>query len=259
MFRQARAFAVAITFFGLLSAVPASADIREPLPRFADKVCPGVAGLPVDQAELIVGRIRTTAEELGLFLADPKVCEPNIIVAVVADGQAYLRDLEERKPYVFQSMNPTERRELIETVGPSRAFLSTAVRNRDGIPVYHRSNLTQIPQLQANAAHSRIYTASRRDIVNALVLLDASAVEGKSVAQLADHATMLALLPKPPAGDDASILELFEEGGEAITGLTKFDRAYLAGMYEGIPNLPSDVRMAEVEERVRQSEAQKVE
>ena len=57
-----------IAFFAATAAVlawPAAADTGDPLPRLEDAVCPGVSGLEIDSAELLVGRIRQNARAIG--------------------------------------------------------------------------------------------------------------------------------------------------------------------------------------------------
>ena len=100
-------------------------------------------------------------------------------------------------------------------------------------------------------AHSKIYTATRNDILSSLILIDRSAVAGLTVDQLADYGTFRALsrtLPQVPEQRRDSILALFEGVPERPAGLTDFDRAYLGGLYEGMPNLPATARIARLEE-----------
>ena len=79
----------------LAAPVPALAQSDEdPIARFEDPLCPGVAGLTQDAAEAMVGRIRANAEALGLRLAQNGDCRANLDVAFVKDGHAYLSRLE---------------------------------------------------------------------------------------------------------------------------------------------------------------------
>ena len=94
----------------LLAPVPALAQAdEEPLARFEDALCPGVVGLRQEAAEAMVGRLRANAEMLGLRMAENGDCEANLIVAFVADGQAFLSNLEDRSSYVFAEMSREER------------------------------------------------------------------------------------------------------------------------------------------------------
>ncbi len=236
-----------------LVAVPAQAQSdEEPLARFEDAICPGVVGLRVDAAEAVVGRIRENVHALGLRLApEGESCEPNVVVAVLADGGAFIDKIRHDNGWMFAEMDRGEAQALRDDPGPARAMLRTRTRTRDGLPVARRESLGDIPQATMWMAHSKIYTATRNDILSALVLFDRPAVRGLSLDQLADYATFRALahtLPQNVAARPDSILALFEGGATRPAGLTEFDRAYLAGLYEGLPNLPAPARMSYLEE-----------
>lgn len=241
---RGRALAAAGALIAALTAAPAQAD--EPLARFSEPVCPGVAGLKREAAEAVVGRIRANAEALGVRLAPDGACQANVLVVMVDDGQAFLERLKDNRGYLFAEIDRHEREKLMASPGPARVFQRTRDYSRDGMPIYRRENLSDIPQTEMWMAHSKIYTATRRDIHTALVLLDRGAVGDLTLDQLADYATFRALAKTLPApGNRDSILALFE-GGDRPEGLTAFDRAYLGGLYSGMANLPASAKLAEL-------------
>ena len=230
-----------------LSAV-AQAD-EEPLARFEDELCPGVLGLQQEAAEAMVGHLRANAEVLGLHMAANGDCEANFIVAFVRDGQAFLSQLEDRSSYIFAEMTREERIALLSTDGPTRTVLRVRARSRDGMPISRRENLTDLPQTTMWMAHSKIYSATRNDILSAMVLFDRDAIKGLTLTQLADYATFRALvhsLPDPAASGTASILTLFDGGEPRPAGLTEFDHAYLTQLYTGMANLPAPAKLADL-------------
>lgn len=231
----------------LLAAAPAAARVDdEPLARFEDRVCPGIVGLQRESAETLVGLIRGNLDALGRPAAEEATCTPNVIVAFVSDGAAFLRNLEDKQDLLLVDMERAERKALLAETGPARALLKVWTRTRDGMRVSRRDNLTDLPQSYQAMAHSRIYTAARRDIVSALVLIDRDALAGVSLQQLADYATFRALTRTLPPAEarGASIVGLFETGANRPAGLTEFDRRFLATLYEGVPNLPGSSRLA---------------
>jgi len=236
----------------IVIASPVTARQDDPLPRFEDPLCPGIAGLQVEAAETMVGRIRSRAEELGLRLADAEGCEPNMIVAFIPDGQGYLQRLSDESPTMFESLRAQDRRELLAHEGPVHVLPQIRTRSRDGMVVPRRENLIQPPQTEMWMAHSRIYTATRQDITSVLVLIDPAAIAGMTVDQLADYAAMRAFAPAVSelrAAEGGSILALFEgPAEERPAGLTESDRATLATLYDGPPNLPASTRLAELGE-----------
>lgn len=236
----------------LLAPLPAAAEANEePLARFEAALCPGVVGLKREAAETMVGRMRATAEMLGLRMAENGDCEANLVVAFVDDGQAFLSELRDARSYIFAEIPRDERVELLGETGPARAMLRVRARSRDGMPISRRESLTDLPQTWMWSAHSKIYVATRNDIISALVLFDREAIRGMNLAQLADYATFRALvhrLPDPAAAGQTSILALFDEGAARPEGFTEFDLAYLSQLYTGLPNLPAPAKLADLEE-----------
>jgi len=242
-----------------LASMPAAAQALggerrdEPLARFADPICPGVVGMKVEVAEAIVGRIRQNAQELGLALADPASCEPNVIATFVTDGKDYITRLRARQGWMFVDMDEHEREALFKAQGPVRAWTRTVVRSRDGMQVSRREGLAQIPESTMWSAHSKIYVATRRDYLAAMVLFDRAAADGLSVFQLADYITVRALggeAFREVAPGSQSILALFDAPQDAPRQMTPADRIYLTTLYEAIPNLPAALTLATAQKRV---------
>jgi len=220
---------------------------EEPLARFDDPLCPGVAGLKRDAAEVMVRRIRDNAEALGLRMAPDGACTANLVIAFVADGQAHLRRLEASDRRAFEHMRLADRRALLNSPGPVRVFQRIVPRSRDGEPIARNENLVDVPQTRMWMAHSKIYTATRNDMYYSLVLIDRDEIDGLGVGQLADYATFVGLSPILPKAYDDSILALFGGAAARPTALSEFDRAYLAALYEGVPNLPRPAGLARLE------------
>lgn len=235
-----------------LSAVPVAAGSAndEPLPRIADRLCPGIMGLATQSALIILGRIRANAERVGVRLADPDTCAPNLLIAFVDNPQMSLDALMVSQPRLFDSLTVREKRELLDMAGPVRAWNIVATNTRDGMSVSQREGLIQIPQAAMWSAHSKIYTATRRDIVSTVVLYDGGQLHGTTLAQLADYASMRAFAADysafPEANGD-SILTLF--GGGKPAELTASDLAFLDTLYSGIPNVPGLAKERQIKRR----------
>lgn len=242
--------AAAMTALAVAMPVRADGIIEEPLPRFEDRVCPGILGLEREYAELVVTRLRTNAESFGLRLASHDSCEPNLVVAIVEDSRTYLADLMERRAYLFVDMEPAERQDMLAQANASGVWHQIAPRTRDGIRVGRSDNLVQPPRAGMWQAHSRIYRPVRHDITYALVLLNKDAVSGLTLRQIADFATLRALATEYPevAQESAdTMLRLFDEGASRPQELTAVDRAWLTRLYHGIPNLPASSRLRGLE------------
>lgn len=233
-----------------------TSDIYDrPLPRIEDRLCPGVLGLRRDAAELMVDRIRWNAERLDMWLADDSDCSPNLIIAFVDDGKQQIAELQDRQPWLFQSMTIPERKALLEETGPVRVWTTALMRTRDGMPIPRRESLDVPPTVQMWMAHSKIYLTVREDITQVVILFDRDAVRGKTVIQLADYATMRGFARTKPVAGNApldTILALFDPDSEPPGGLTDFDQAYLRSVYEGIPNLPAASKLLGVNRELKQ-------
>ena len=235
----------------LVAAPPALAQSDdEPLARFEDPVCPGVVGLKLEAAQEVVGRIRANVEQFGRTLAPDGDCVANLVVAFVDDGLAFARRMQRDNGWLFAELSQADRATALNDAGPARAILRVRARSRDGMPIPRRENLIDLPQTELWMAHSKIYTATRNDILYSLILIDRGAIAGMTLGQLADYATYRSLtrtLPQTPDTRADSILALFDGPSQRPAGLTEFDRVYLAQLYDGVPNLPAPARLAQLE------------
>ena len=234
----------------LCFAAPVSARADDPLPRVEDALCPGIAGFDVPSALQMVDRIRANAKALDRRLANPDTCKPNVLVAVVKDGEGVLRGLNRQSPQMFSGLGMADLRALLSQPGPARTYSQVVTRTRDGQPVPDSVNLSDVPQAAGWMAHSKIYTATREDIVHVLILLDHDAIGDKTIGQIADYVTMRALVPDAAikAASPGSILTLFERPADSRpSGMTEADHLLLATLYDGIPNIPARARLAELD------------
>jgi hypothetical protein len=212
-------------------------DLRdEPLPRFDDIACPGVTGLSTEYAEMLVGRIRMIAGELHIPLAPNGNCRANVIVAFVENGRADMKAIQDKTHLLSDVLDVPERKELLDEPGPTRVFSVVETRMQNGAVMPRRANLTDLPSATMEGGQSLISTATERHIIQVVVLIDRASAAGKTVHQLADYAVMRVFARTRDArGADGpvSILGLFDESGSPPDGMTAFDRAYLAALYEG--------------------------
>ena len=219
-------------------AVTRETDLRdEPLARFDDRACPGVIGMTPEYAVEIVGRIREVAEDYHIPLAPNGQCDANVLVAFVDDGREVLQAFQDHTRQLSLQLEPDERHELLDKPGAVKVYSVVERRMQNGAPVPKDHNLVEFHMAKMEGGQSLISTATEQHIVKVVVLINRDAAIGKSLSQLSDYAIMRAFARTRDAqGADApdSILSLFDAGGTPPpTGLTDFDRAYLASLYEG--------------------------
>ena len=110
-----------------------SASSAGQITRFETAVCPVAIGLPQAQAAVVQARIREIAKQAGL--AEAKVgCDPNLVVAIAEDGQAFVRELRRRHPGLFSDLSLHEWERLEAWPGPAWSWRMTRAARRDGVP-----------------------------------------------------------------------------------------------------------------------------
>ena len=214
------------------------------LPRFWSPVCPGVFGLRADYAEAMIDRMRDNVSRLKVRLAKAD-CSPNLVVAFAKDGRSLLTDLERDRPRIFQLVSQSEQAELLAEEAPVRVWNNIAMRwTGAGAPPERGLKASVWGQLSRNAMPESF------DIVSALVVFDRDAVEGMTLTQLADYATMRGLSHTRPARGDqpmATILSLFDDGEGRPGELTTFDAGYLRSLYWSAPNASAAHKLLDVQ------------
>ena len=215
-------------------AAPATGD-RGPA-RWNGPVCIGVVNLRAEVAQYIVDRASDVARELGLEAGEPG-CAANVLIIAAADGQAVADGIveERRRAFVPGGSGMTRTLSALEDFRTSDApvrwwHVSAPVDSESG-ELATRLPGRDAPQIAVSRA-SRIRTDIRDDLFKAIIVVDISKVDSISLPQLADYCTLIALAQVDPKADVASfetILNVFID--PSITGLTGWDRDYLAALY----------------------------
>src|SRR6187399_331337 len=255
--------------------------LDNPLPRFEDRVCPGVQGLKGDDAAYIIQRVRQNAERFKIRLAEDGTCQPNFIVAFVEDAQGQMAQLARSQGYMLAGLSVDQRGELVDAPGAARVWTNTVMRTNTGAPAPHRretgnapervlsydpttgaaSTLSGMPpEARGNASHSRIYFPLREDIYSVLIIFDRDQVRDKTLLQLADYATMRGLaFTRETRGEVSAdtILSLFDGEGTKPERLTAFDLGYLGSLYDGIPNMPAMSKIRNVGRHMERQQAER--
>ncbi len=209
--------------------------INQPVAKFAFPVCVTVLGLTSEDAETIAERIRENAEALGVTADRKPDCVPTIRVAFMAPAAGSPASWLTAVSPQLAHLTPAQRGRVLAETGPVRAWNRVAVRDALG-----RAFRPQLGDQQRFPTYAEIQPLSTSDpivtteITGAAVLISREAAHGFTLGQIADYATLRALLGTGPVEGDApapTILTLFADPNPPA-GLTDYDKALVRELYD---------------------------
>lgn len=212
--------------------------------RFPDPVCPASYGLSGAFNVFVAARIREIARAAGIRVA-ALPCRPNIVIIAAERGEDVLAALRRRRPALLAGLDSSEVRRLTRMDGPVRSWQLVEQRGGDGremepISFIQLSNGTPIyigsSRRLPTPVASRLERNVRQDLALSVVIFDVEALDGMTLAQIADHAAMRSLARTDPeaARSGRTILTLFRDvrsGAPPAGALTGLDAAYLRAVY----------------------------
>jgi hypothetical protein len=228
--------------------------MHQPVAKFAFPVCVEVRGLTPDDAAMIAERIRANAVALGVGADREAGCLPTVKVAFMGPAAGPAAGWLTMESPQLAHLAIYQRERVLAETGPVRAWNKVAVRDFFGRPARFEEFTLIDPQPQ-----SRSDPIVTTEITGAAVLIAREAAHGFTLGQLADYATLRALLGTGASQGDApapTILTLFDNP-EPPAGLTDFDRALVRELYDASRNAKprrvyNDIaRAAAAEERSR--------
>ncbi|WP_138995750.1 hypothetical protein [Sphingomonas sp. PAMC 26621] len=225
--------------------------------RFTTSVCFGVDGFVAPHDETVRYRLEKDAR-LAKLDVRAKGCKPNVMIVLVDDGKTLVNTLFRQRPRLFADQSLNERRTLMSETGPVRVITTTDLRGAEGqLPSKFGPpgvNIAGASYYLPVQSASIIDVPMRQDILWSMILIDNSAVLGKSLKQIADYAVMrtLARLRGVEAvTSEPTILSLFAHNAPSPPAeLTTWDRGYLTGLYEGNANRAGYAKKAEIAEAI---------
>jgi hypothetical protein len=204
--------------------------------RWDRKVCPGVAGVKPEYAQLVADRMAALSLKVGLEPGEPG-CKVNVLVLFTADADASVQRAMKSTPQAFSrydlemTSGRKALRQFMNSDAPVRWWHVTHRVTEDGTR-YNSGDQVQV------YSTGRISSRTRDDFDRAIVVVDAKRVGQVRFAALADYIAFVSLAQIDPQAEPktgSSILNLFADkslGIEPSDGLTSWDIAYLTGVYE---------------------------
>lgn len=220
------------------------------LARFEHKICPKVLGLPADWSSVVDRLIRENITSAGRE-TEATGCQPNAVAMFVDRPDDFVRGLYANEPSFF-SMTPSAFESFAAEGRPAYSWQVTETYGSMGQTLRSLETLTyQDPnsgaiittrlgprtKLANDETGSRLQTGVREEIELSFVAIDSSQIDGLTLRQLADFATMHLLLdikPDASARSSTSILSLFHARGNGAPRplrMSELDWGALSGFY----------------------------
>jgi len=228
--------------------------------RWERRVCPVVVGQTPNFARFITQRIKYVALAARAPINTEASCTPNIEIVFTTTPQALVDNVRKNNTVYLGYVTSSAQADALATVTrPIQAWYTTETVDLDGMRRIDRgrpmglgigmssydpgsdgggSNTTSIDMLDATYAGStgnRIDDGIRSGFNHILIVIDSTKLAGQRIVPLADYISMLALtqLSSLDACQEMpSIVSMLAAGCEhAPDGLTKYDLAYLQGLY----------------------------
>lgn len=228
-------------------ATLAGANKGIPTPRYFDDLCLSLNGFPEDLSDPFENRIRDNALRVGAPVAPARMgCRPNAIISLSPDPAALLNRARTRQPWIFAGARQSVIRRLAKRSSGAIAWSLVECRRADGRPTGEiRLNGKPEPRTGFSTCETArdnggIPPKNINQIILSVVLLDRRLIDGMTIEQVADYATMRILLlvdPRVEFRQNAlpSVLTLFAEKDPDHEGLTEMDLALLSATYQSGP------------------------
>jgi hypothetical protein len=220
-----------------------------------DPLCPAVIGLEEPSESYVLERMRTVARVAGIVVADDADCNFNLIVALVEDGPATIKDWRTRHHRRAFGNIPNHMRDTVMR-GPGPAYAWHIVdrgrgvfANSLGTSAFVGGSGTALDGFPATVflsvpRNGNMLIEVSEMIYRSFVLIERDALAGVSATQLADYALMRGMMQVQndlgAAPQVESILNLFGEGrtpAAAPPSLTRVDLAMLVSLYSSRDNV----------------------
>jgi hypothetical protein len=229
-------------------------DTDGQIAMFEDAICPASFGLPEAYDRTIERRLREDAARVGLRTAGER-CDANVVVIVADSAGPFVAALHARRPDMFVGLELSQVQDILKAKEPVRAWQAIEPRGEDGRPLERVMFINGFPAgphawLNAETIGSRIAAKSRPRLVSSFVVIDAEAVDGLTLTQIADYAAMRAFARTrfAPALRRRSILGLVggAEQDRSVDQLTNWDLAYLRALYRTSNGVPARAQQADM-------------
>jgi hypothetical protein len=203
------------------------------LARWRVGICPLTRGLSPAANAFVTARVRAVAATVGAPTQEAGQCAENVQIIFTTEPQKVLDDVVERYRQLLGFHYVSQEKQLATFSRPIQAWYVTATRGAKGAEVID-SIFGVVPPGRLG---SRLTTGMSSAFVYALVVADASKVDGLTFGSIADYIAVLTLSQAQSldaCSELPSIVDLLSSGcGERPKpeAMTASDAAYMRALY----------------------------
>jgi hypothetical protein len=215
---------------------------RRGLARWRDPLCIATANVDRAVAQPIIDHVARVGASYGLKVREPG-CNPNVVIIFTDEAPNLAKALVTAEPEAFRVRwtRQLDRGSIAlsrfqEMEAPVRWWhVSIPVLGWSGKAAISLPGLGA-PLVQGEGRVNRGRPVSDQ-FNKVIIIVDVNRVEGVMLPQLADYLALVTLAQIDPESDMQrydTVLNVFNNPG-AVAGLSEWDRAYLAALYEAHP------------------------
>ena len=243
--------------------------------RWHGPVCAQVEGLAqAAQANQVKARIESVAQAVGLPAARPG-CQANVEVVFSDNPQRTLDDLASRREDLLGYYHKRDRDRLKTVSRPIQSWYKTATLSNHAdagvqFPGFDNDSGAGSADKPAGAVRTddpevglpngcgdspRFTACLSSQFSNVFIVVDSKALQGKTLGQVSEYVTMLALSQPKTLDGCAPLPSIFDLGAKcagrsAPDGLTPADAAYLTALYASDAQAKGDSQKSDIASRM---------
>jgi hypothetical protein len=226
------------------------------LSRWAGPVCPQTGGLSAPFDAFVSARVKAVAASVGAPVEKRPnrnfPCRTNLLIAFTTTPQALMDDVRKHHPQMLGFHFTAQAQRLATVDHPIQAWYMTGTKaegdNVEPDDPHHR--------MPAGSAGSRLTSRLESQLMGVLVVVDANRIVGHQIGAIADDAAMLSLARAnlvKGCSELPTILDFLNPDCPAAAdprGLTRYDVAYLKGLYSIDPQEYAAAQRSEIGSRI---------
>lgn len=226
------------------------------LSRWAAPVCPQTGGLSGPFNAFVSSRVKTVAATIGAPIdKHPNrnfACKTNLLIVFTTKPQGLMDDVRKHHPQMLGFHFTAQAQRLATVDHPIQAWYMTGTKAEGGNVEPDDPNY----RMPSGGAGSRLTSRLESQLMGVLVVIDANQIVGHQIGAIADAAAMLSLARASQVkgcSELPTILDFLNPDCPAAAdppGLTRYDLAYLKGLYAIDPQEYAAAQRSEIGSRI---------